>query len=310
MAPATVTITTPDGEDYDFAVTRSPFVVGRQSGCDLQLPARAVSSRHAELEVRADGTVWVTDLGSKNGTLLDGVPLPPHQAVPLEPESEIEIAPVTLRVRPGLPVDVSQSLSLEQSYSLSRSLLSGIVGAGAARSGRACLTVVEGPGKGRRLALGVRQERFEIGRGAEADLDVGAWELASAPATVELRGRSYHLLPHRTLRLRVGREVVRQPRPLRHGDLLRVGRSRIRFEDPLQSELDALEELERGEGSSTGVGESGGGSGSAAAHAGGPLESRPDGLSAPRWSPFERWLFVFALVALVVALIFLVLVFS
>jgi hypothetical protein len=159
------------------------------------------------------------------------------------------------------------------------------------------LTVVEGPGKGRQLALGERQERFAIGRGAEVDLDVGAWELAAAPATVELRGRSYHLLPHRTLKLRCGREVVRQPRPLRHGDVLRIGRSRIRFDDPLQSELDALEELERREGAATSPGEAG------AADGGGPTDP-----STACWSPFERLLFAFALVALVVALVLLVLV--
>jgi len=31
------------------------------------------SKRHAMIEIMNDGTVWVTDLGSTNGTIIDGV---------------------------------------------------------------------------------------------------------------------------------------------------------------------------------------------------------------------------------------------
>jgi hypothetical protein len=49
-------------------------VVGRDPDCDLVLDDDRVSRRHAMLV--SDGSAWsVTDLGSKNGTLLDGMPL-------------------------------------------------------------------------------------------------------------------------------------------------------------------------------------------------------------------------------------------
>ncbi len=48
------------------------IVIGRGEGCDLDLPDERVSRRHAALEPRSDGTLILTDLGSANGTLVNG----------------------------------------------------------------------------------------------------------------------------------------------------------------------------------------------------------------------------------------------
>ena len=47
-------------------------VVGRGSEADLRINDPGVSRRHAELRVEEDGSVVVEDLGSTNGTLVDG----------------------------------------------------------------------------------------------------------------------------------------------------------------------------------------------------------------------------------------------
>jgi len=50
----------------------APITVGRADGCELQVSEVSVSRRHASLEPTADG--WLLkDLGSGNGTFLDGV---------------------------------------------------------------------------------------------------------------------------------------------------------------------------------------------------------------------------------------------
>lgn len=46
-------------------------VIGRSSDCDISLPAAHLSRRHAELKV-VDGLLYVKDLGSSNGTFLNG----------------------------------------------------------------------------------------------------------------------------------------------------------------------------------------------------------------------------------------------
>ncbi len=57
----------------DHAVTLGKLaLVGSTSGADVVVEDKAVSRLHAELEPRADG-LWVRDLGSRNGTWIEGV---------------------------------------------------------------------------------------------------------------------------------------------------------------------------------------------------------------------------------------------
>lgn len=51
---------------------RSPALIGRSSECDISLAVAHLSRRHARLHVR-DGLLYVKDLGSANGTYLNGV---------------------------------------------------------------------------------------------------------------------------------------------------------------------------------------------------------------------------------------------
>jgi len=57
----------------EFAIpTPAHCVVGRSRGCALRLPGDAtVSRQHCIIELEEDG-VWVQDLGSLNGTLVNG----------------------------------------------------------------------------------------------------------------------------------------------------------------------------------------------------------------------------------------------
>jgi len=56
------------------------FTIGREADCDLVLADPQVSRHHASIEQRPDGIV-VEDLGSANGTLVDGVRLAGPQAL-------------------------------------------------------------------------------------------------------------------------------------------------------------------------------------------------------------------------------------
>jgi S1-C subfamily serine protease len=49
-----------------------PFVLGRVQGCDLVIRDERASRQHAELRVEQAGGVRVVDLGSANGTFVDG----------------------------------------------------------------------------------------------------------------------------------------------------------------------------------------------------------------------------------------------
>jgi DNA-binding winged helix-turn-helix (wHTH) protein len=55
-------------------MVRDSLVVGRDAGCEIIIPSRQVSRNHARFVVTGDGTL-VEDLGSKNGTHLNGTTL-------------------------------------------------------------------------------------------------------------------------------------------------------------------------------------------------------------------------------------------
>ena len=58
----------------DFRFSRA-ISVGRHISNGLPLPDAEISRRHACLEIHPDGTAWLSDLGSTNGTFLDSKPV-------------------------------------------------------------------------------------------------------------------------------------------------------------------------------------------------------------------------------------------
>lgn len=69
-------------------VLESQHLVGRSALCTLQLPDEYVSSEHASL--RWNGQAWIVrDLGSLNGTQVDGVALNATEGVPLQVGSKV-----------------------------------------------------------------------------------------------------------------------------------------------------------------------------------------------------------------------------
>jgi transcriptional regulator of acetoin/glycerol metabolism len=68
--------------------------VGSEAECEVVLPVRGISRRHAVLEVGGDG-IGLADEGSRNGTFLAGARV---ERAPVSPGDEIRFGPVTLRL--------------------------------------------------------------------------------------------------------------------------------------------------------------------------------------------------------------------
>jgi hypothetical protein len=67
-------------------------VIGRGAVCDVAVLHASVSVLHARIS-RYGGRWWVLDLGSRNGTFVDGLPARPRAA--LEPGARVELGDVT-----------------------------------------------------------------------------------------------------------------------------------------------------------------------------------------------------------------------
>jgi serine phosphatase RsbU (regulator of sigma subunit) len=85
-----------DGTPFDFAFEGESVVVGRSIESDLVVDDPFLSRRHFRL-FRAGGTLFVEDLGSRNGTLLNDRPV--LTATPVQPGDVVRISASTLTVR-------------------------------------------------------------------------------------------------------------------------------------------------------------------------------------------------------------------
>jgi serine phosphatase RsbU (regulator of sigma subunit) len=88
----------PQGQPFDHLFQGESLVIGRSSSSDLPLPDRFLSRHHARI-FRDGGRYLVEDLGSRNGTLLNGEPVLLPTA--LAPGDVIRISGSTLAVQPA-----------------------------------------------------------------------------------------------------------------------------------------------------------------------------------------------------------------
>jgi serine phosphatase RsbU (regulator of sigma subunit) len=98
----------PGGQFVVWPLDRPRLTVGRSSRNELQLGDFTVSKEHAEIIV--DGThVLIRDLGSRNGTRVNGVDA--REALPLKPGDQVEIGHVALVASAERP---QQPLALDE----------------------------------------------------------------------------------------------------------------------------------------------------------------------------------------------------
>lgn len=104
--PKVVLVTFKDGERKDFPLTAASTTVGRRPDCGLRLPIGDVSRQHCEVTVGS--TVWVKDLGSSNGTYVNGKRIAESK---LNPGDVLGVGPVQFVVQvDGKPENVTKPL--------------------------------------------------------------------------------------------------------------------------------------------------------------------------------------------------------
>src|SRR5947209_4670989 len=89
-------------------VAKDLTLVGRREECDLRIPHKSVSKMHCVI-VRTDGLLLLRDLGSTNGTRVNGQRV--RRAV-LKPDDQLTIAHFKFRVHlgPDAPVHAAPQL--------------------------------------------------------------------------------------------------------------------------------------------------------------------------------------------------------
>ena len=84
-----------DASGREFLLKAGENLIGRDPSSDVLLNDGTVSRRHARILIE-DNAAYLEDLGSTNGTRLNGQPVAPGQRVPLPPHAELQFGSATL----------------------------------------------------------------------------------------------------------------------------------------------------------------------------------------------------------------------
>lgn len=104
-------LVTPDGEQRAFAVSRSR-IIGREEDCDMRVPVAEVSREHCRVEPNASGGLSVEDLGSSNGTFINGLRVDEAE---MTAGDVLKVGPAFMVLRiDGEPASIDNDAAIEQ----------------------------------------------------------------------------------------------------------------------------------------------------------------------------------------------------
>ncbi len=209
--------------------------IGRRTDIEVPLPYPSLSGLHARL-VR-NGAGWqLEDLGSTNGTRLDGEPLAPHSPRAVRPGAQIAVGPIALVFDGPAP----PGRGSERTASIARRLVNDILAA-SPDAGAPALALVEGVPPGAPLRLAAFDRRYLIGRGETCDMRLGSDEISREHAAIVRRWDGVFVQDLGSKNgVSVNEQAAGEVR-VRDGDLVRIGPAVLRLSDPADRYLREME---------------------------------------------------------------------
>lgn len=83
-----------DGSNISFSPNEEKIIIGRDPSCTIPLTIDDISRKHLMLRVKEDKTILLTDLGSKNGTYVNNLPLTANTETKISNSDTIEFGPI------------------------------------------------------------------------------------------------------------------------------------------------------------------------------------------------------------------------
>ena len=196
-------------------------VIGRDAGCDFKIASNSVSRRHARLEVR-EGRLMVTDLGSANGTFVNGERVR-ERALGVGDEVKFDVE--SFRVEG--PVDPGRTAMRPAAGAATQ--VRSAVGAGGTAvvptpSGR--LEVVAGMEE---KSFALAKAKYQVGRAVGSDIHLPEDSVSSRHAQLERTGTGWRLTDLQSTNGTFVNDQRIDSVELKPGDRIRFGEVRVRF---------------------------------------------------------------------------------
>lgn len=223
------------GEEIAYAFDQTRVVIGRGAAADVRIPHLTVSELHATLSTEGDGYV-VVDPGSTNGTRVNGERLVAGRKKKLRDGDRLDIGVYALSFHAGAVV--TQPITIERTAELARRLFREGQREGAIGAPR--LVVLGGPKMGSRLEIPPAPARLVVGRAESCQFVLDDPDVSREHLEVvhDLEGIEIRNLDSKNGIAANGERVTR--RRLRDGDELRLGSTRLLFEEPAEEPIESL----------------------------------------------------------------------
>lgn len=208
--------------------------IGRGRTADILLPHPAVSALHASLEP-SGAHYTITDEGSTNGVLVNGARISPNRPKSLRDGDRVELGGFTLRLE--LTPTVSGATTAHETAELARQLVRAVLSQGTTPVAPPQLVFENGSREGERVTLPEPPCSWRIGRGIECELQLNDADASREHAELvrDLDGVLLRDLGAKNPAMINGR--VYPERRLMDRDELRIGSTRLTFEDPASTAL-------------------------------------------------------------------------
>src|SRR5450759_2588249 len=117
LAPLRLHIVPAEGSPFDYVLEADSVVIGRSSSAGLTLVDRSLSRQHSRIFREGDKTL-IEDLGSRNGTLLNGRLI--EAPTPIRPGDAIRLSGSVLAVLSAGPGEADAPVSDSGSHTIFR----------------------------------------------------------------------------------------------------------------------------------------------------------------------------------------------
>ena len=206
------------GDRGEFEVS-GRHVFGRDAACEFTVPSNAMSRRHARVELR-DGRLTVTDLGSANGTFVNGE----------------QVRERVLTVGDEVKFDV-ESFRVQGPLDPGRTTVRPAVGDGATSVRPAAGTTVLSTPLGRlevvsgidAKSFGLTTKNYVVGRAAGSDIELPADSVSSRHAQLEKTDDGWRLTDLKSTNGTFVNDRRIDSAELKPGDTVRFGEVRLKF---------------------------------------------------------------------------------
>ena len=211
------------------------LTIGRGNDADVKIDNTAISRLHSAIALQ-NGIYFLEDLKSLNGTFLNGERI--ETETPVSTEDAIAIGKFRLQLAgEGGPAEAAASVAAAMDLDDATVFVTAKNRTGAEPSparqekkGKWRLAVVAGHASPTEFVLDGRSS-IKIGKDATADIRVPGWLVAAAQCFIIDKNGRFLIVPQKSwCGTWLNGLRIQDPHPLRKGDLIGIGRVKIKFE--------------------------------------------------------------------------------